>query len=149
MSPVAAVRRSPATPVRGSYSIADCRDDQRIKLLARDVHDSLPEHKQESFKRLMEILGTNAFEFRESPKRSYPGISPGYYRDLDDEGVSPRLGPQTSPRTAEHDEAGVYCADRTDVADMPESTSYDVNEGNQPVELSDNDEVIVNKCFLL
>ncbi|KAJ1371520.1 hypothetical protein KIN20_033485 [Parelaphostrongylus tenuis] len=117
----------------------------------------------------MEILGTNVAGFRDSLKRRYPGISPGYYRDLDGQGVSPRLGPQRSPRIAAYErrymaepryivtnpsssssrvvamipfqeKASVDSPERTDVVDMPELMQGDINEGERCVDLNDTDE---------
>uniref|UniRef100_A0A0K0D3D7 Uncharacterized protein n=1 Tax=Angiostrongylus cantonensis TaxID=6313 RepID=A0A0K0D3D7_ANGCA len=84
--PVAVAKRGPTANVRNSFNKTDWREDQCkcdlcfiimiIKLLVCDVLESLPEHKQESFKRLMEILGISVPGYRESSRRRYPGISP-------------------------------------------------------------------------
>ncbi|EPB79459.1 hypothetical protein ANCCEY_01396 [Ancylostoma ceylanicum] len=65
------------------------------KLLVCDVFESLPEHKQETFKKLMDIFGTSVPPFRTPSKRKYPGNSPGYYPDAEGDSVSPR---QTSQK---------------------------------------------------
>ncbi|KAJ1373393.1 hypothetical protein KIN20_035774, partial [Parelaphostrongylus tenuis] len=60
------------------------------KMLACDVLESLPEHKQESFKRLMEILGVNVAEIRQSDFADMPELIQGgmnegeQYVDLND-----------------------------------------------------------------
>ncbi|EYB83657.1 hypothetical protein Y032_0331g2713 [Ancylostoma ceylanicum] len=93
--PVAVARRPPTINLRSSYPKGDWREDQRKKLLVCDVFESLPEHKQETFKKLMDIFGTSVPPFRTPSKRKYPGNSPGYYPDAEGDSVSPR---QTSQK---------------------------------------------------
>ncbi|KJH42493.1 hypothetical protein DICVIV_11518 [Dictyocaulus viviparus] len=176
--PVAVARRGLPFNARNSYPKSDWREDQCKKLLVCDVLESLPEHKQESFKRLMEILGTNVPAYRETSKRRYPGVSPAYYPDMDDSRpVSPRQGPQKLPRTVTYErryvdqpryvvtnpssstsrvvamipfeeKCTVDTAERSDVAEMPELIQNDMNEGERSVDPNDIDEVKVFYCVI-
>ncbi|KAK6766606.1 hypothetical protein RB195_026095 [Necator americanus] len=168
--PVAVARRPPTINMRSSYPKGDWREDQRKKLLVCDVFESLPEHKQETFKKLMDIFGTSVPPYRAPTKRKYPENSPGYYPDGEGGAVSPRQGSQKSGRTVSFDprfpeppryvvtnpssssnarvvamipfeeKANADTGDRGDGADMPELMQGDMNEGDKSVDSHDVDE---------
>ncbi|VDL70209.1 unnamed protein product [Nippostrongylus brasiliensis] len=143
--PVAVARRA-ITPSTGGYQKQDWREDQCKKLLVCDVLESLPEHKQDSFKRLMNIMGTN-----------------GYYQDVEADSVSPRQNQKPASRyEARFTEQPRYVvtsspssrnarvvamipfeekvnaenAERTDTSDMPELIQSEIHEAERSV---DND----------
>ncbi|WKY16482.1 hypothetical protein Q1695_001268 [Nippostrongylus brasiliensis] len=160
--PVAVARRA-ITPSTGGYQKQDWREDQCKKLLVCDVLESLPEHKQDSFKRLMNIMGTNVPGYRSPLKRKFAETSPGYYQDVEADSVSPRQNQKPASRyEARFTEQPRYVvtsspssrnarvvamipfeekvnaenAERTDTSDMPELIQSEIHEAERSV---DND----------
>ncbi|KAK6034527.1 hypothetical protein COOONC_27966, partial [Cooperia oncophora] len=161
--PVAVARRG----IHGSRNLfpkSDWREDQCKKLLVCDVFESLPEHKHEAFKKLMDIMGTSVPGYRSPSKRKYPGNSPGYYPDTDTESINARQA-QKSSRSSTYNERFADAPrflvtspasrstrvlamipfeekvnsenqDRVDTTDMPELIQNDIHEGERSV---DND----------
>ncbi|VDP06080.1 unnamed protein product [Heligmosomoides polygyrus] len=80
--PVAVARRGLTQSIRSSTK-SDWREDQCKKLLVCDVLESLPDHKQNAFKKLMDLMGVNVPGHQPSPKRKYAETSPGYYPDVE------------------------------------------------------------------
>ncbi|VDO24858.1 unnamed protein product [Haemonchus placei] len=102
--PVAVARRAMHS-ARIPFARSDWREDQCKKLLVCDVFESLPEHKQEVFKKLMEIMGTSVPGYRSPSKRKYPENSPekgnvsrlqGFYADTDADSISARHAQKSS-----------------------------------------------------
>ncbi|RCN48372.1 hypothetical protein ANCCAN_05520 [Ancylostoma caninum] len=172
--PVAVARRPPTINLRSTYPKGDWREDQRKKLLVCDVFESLPEHKQETFKKLMDIFGTSVPPYRTPSKRKYPGNSPGYYPDAEGDSVSPRQTSQkgrtvtfdprftdqpryvvTNPSSSNarvmamipfEEKANTEAPDRVDTGDMPELIQNDINDADKPGDPHDGDEL---RCVLV
>ncbi|KAK5971748.1 C2H2-type domain-containing protein [Trichostrongylus colubriformis] len=161
--PVAVARRG--LPSARSYPRGDWREDQCKKLLVCDVFESLPEHKHEAFRKLMDIMGTSVPGYRSPSKRKYPENSPGYYPDTDPESLNTRQAQKnsrssnygegrfaetprfvvTSPTSRStrvlamipfEEKVNTENAERVDTADMPELIQNDIHEGERSV---DND----------
>ncbi|VDM53807.1 unnamed protein product [Angiostrongylus costaricensis] len=108
-------------------NVSDWSDDQCIESLVCDVLESLPEHKQESFNVLMEIMGIDVSEYQGHQKRRYR-------EEMDGAAVNPRQGSPRTPR--------ILGNELDDVAEMPEIIQDDISEAERIVDPNDIGEAV-------